>query len=122
MTKLDAFTYGEHRIAVVQTDRCVRLLWSGRATMRDPRAALLPYFTDVFAAAKADGLGVEFHLVELQACNSATIASIIDATRLAREAEVPMEVVYDGAVRWQRTSFEALRMFATRQAFAVRAA
>ncbi|HSR96367.1 MAG TPA: hypothetical protein VLM79_04810, partial [Kofleriaceae bacterium] len=47
----------------------------------------------------------------LEYFNSSTIAALIDAIRLGSEHRVPMVMIYRENVRWQRMSFDALRMF-----------
>jgi hypothetical protein len=116
---MESFSSGDFQITPIVEPDVTRLVWTGRGSMRDPRSLLVPYFQQVFAAARG---AVEMHLVGLAACNSATIAAVIDAIRLAREHALPISVVYDGSLRWQRTSFEALRMFGAQQAFTLRAA
>lgn len=82
----------------------------------------MPYFEQAFAAAERDAVALELRLAPLSLCNSATIAAIVDAIRIGRERSVPMTIVYDGSQRWQRVSFDPLRMFSSKQALEVRAA
>jgi hypothetical protein len=98
------------------------LTWTGRGNLRDPRSVLLPYFEQVFGVAGQRTLSVVMHLSGLAACNSSTISAVIDAIRIARETGVALELVYDATVRWQRMSFEGLRVFVGRQPFTLRAA
>lgn len=89
----------------------LRLEWRGRSAARDPRAILIPYFEQAIAVARDSGRPVEMHFEGLEYFNSSTIAALIDAIRLGSEHRVPMVMIYRENVRWQRMSFDALRMF-----------
>jgi hypothetical protein len=119
---LPSLTCGELSIVPTREDKALQLVWSGRSTSRDPRGTLVPYFEQAFAAAERDAVALELRLAPLSLCNSATIAAIVDAIRIGRERSVPMTIVYDGSQRWQRVSFDPLRMFSSKQALEVRAA
>jgi len=89
----------------------LRLEWRGRSAARDPRAILIPYFEQAIAVARDSGRPVAMHFEGLEYFNSSTIAALIDAIRLGSEHRVPMVMIYRENVRWQRMSFDALRMF-----------
>jgi len=100
---------------------CLRLEWRGRSAARDPRAILIPYFEQAIAVARTSGTPVEMHFEGLDYFNSSTIAALIDAIRLGSEHRVPMVMFYKENVRWQRMSFDALRMFTREHDFQLRA-
>ncbi len=60
------------------------------------------------------------HFEGLDYFNSSTIAALIDAIRLGSEQRVPMVMIYKQNVRWQRMSFDALKMFTTEHDFQLR--
>jgi hypothetical protein len=111
---------GELAIEPVLDTGGVRLVWRGRSDTRDPRTVLNPYFQQVFAAAHLCGGRVEMDFGSLEYFNSSTIASLIDAIRLAREHRVSMVMTYKQSVRWQRMSFDALRVFTRDHDFELR--
>ena len=98
----------------------LRLEWRGRSAARDPRAILIPYFEQAIAHARESGTPVEMHFEGLEYFNSSTIAALIDAIRLGSEHRVPMVMIYKQSVRWQRMSFDALRMFTSEHDFQLR--
>jgi hypothetical protein len=98
----------------------LRLEWRGRSAARDPRAILVPYFEQAIAVARESGTPVEMHFEGLDYFNSSTIAALIDAIRLGSEQRVPMVMFYKQSVRWQRMSFDALRMFTREHDFQLR--
>ena len=112
---------GELRIDFTVDPECLRLVWHGRSAARDPRAVLVPYFEQAIELARRSGTPVEMHFEGLDYFNSSTIAALIDAIRLGAEHRVPMVMIYRENVRWQRMSFDALRMFTREHDFQLRA-
>ncbi|HET9625657.1 MAG TPA: hypothetical protein VFP84_30035 [Kofleriaceae bacterium] len=90
----------------------LQLLWKGKSNSRHPLEMLTPYFRDVLAAAAARGLPLELHFEKLEHFNSSTITSIIKLIQDARLRAVKLVLVYDSALKWQKLSFDALRVFA----------
>ena len=111
---------GELCIDSVAGPEGLRLEWRGRSAARDPRAILIPYFEQAIAVARASGIPLEMHFESLEYFNSSTIAALIDAIRLGSEHRVPMVMIYKQSVRWQRMSFDALRMFTSEHDFQLR--
>jgi hypothetical protein len=56
-------------------------------------------------------VGLELHFEELDYFNSSTITSLIQLIQEARAKGIPLTYVYDPALRWQKLSFDALRVF-----------
>jgi hypothetical protein len=90
----------------------LQLLWKGKSNSRHPSALLGPYFRDVLADADARHLPLELHFEKLEHFNSSTITSIIKLIQDARARAVKLVLVYDPALKWQKLSFDALRVFA----------
>ncbi len=55
---------------------------------------------------------VEMHFEKLEHFNSSTIAAIIRFIQDARTKGVRLVIVYNQALKWQKLSFDALRVFA----------
>ncbi len=89
----------------------VRLLWKGRSTARNPGEVLGPYFQEILGEAQKNQSTVEMHFVALQHFNSSTVAAIIRLIQNARTRAVPLVFVYDEGVKWQKLSFDAMRVF-----------
>jgi hypothetical protein len=100
----------------------LRLLWRGKSNNRHPQEALAPYFREVLAIAGGRSLPIELHFEELEHFNSSTITSIIQLIQDARARSIKLILVYDQALRWQKLSFDALRVFANDDLLELRSA
>lgn len=118
---LHELTSGDLRIDSTIDPECLRLVWRGRSAAPDPRAVLVPYFEQALELAHRSGARLEMHFEGLEYFNSSTIAALIDAIRLSSERRVPMMMIYSDTVRWQRKSFDALRMFTRDHDFQLKA-
>jgi hypothetical protein len=105
---------GDLRIEAPEDDTAhtVRLTWKGKSNNRHPNEALAPYFREVLAAAGARKQGLELHFEKLEHFNSSTITSIIQLIQDARALGIRLVLVYDSSLKWQKLSFDALRVFA----------
>lgn len=92
--------------------RAIVLSWRGKSNARNPSQVLQPYFATVLAAATTRSLGVELDFSSLEHFNSSTITSIIQLIQESRSKGVRLSIVYDARVKWQKLSFDALRVFA----------
>ena len=90
----------------------VQLLWKGKSNCRPPSETLAPYFRDVLAMANDHKVPLELHFEKLEHFNSSTITSIIKLIQDARSRPVKLVLVYDPSLKWQKLSFDALRVFA----------
>lgn len=88
------------------------LTWRGKSDIRYPGKVLAPYFAKVLERSEERGGGVEMHFEELLHFNSSTIASVIRFIQDARARGIKLVLVYNQAVKWQKLSFDALRVFA----------
>jgi hypothetical protein len=90
----------------------IRLLWMGRSTARNPGEILVPYLREVFQQAAArGGVPVEMHFEAMEHFNSSTVAALIYLIQDARGRHVPLVFVYDQNLKWQKLSFDAMRVF-----------
>jgi hypothetical protein len=85
--------------------------WRGRSSDRTPGVLLRPYFAAALDEAVARGLQIELRFHELEHFNSATVSAVIDLIQDAAARQVRLILGYDGRVKWQRLSFDALRVF-----------
>jgi len=90
----------------------VQLLWRGKSNNRHPSEALVPYFREVLATAVTRKVPLELHFEKLEHFNSSTITSIIQLIQDSRARSIKLVLVYDEALKWQKLSFDALRVFA----------
>ena len=93
----------------------IRLDWKGKSNDRQPRKILDPFFVQVSDAALHQKVGIEMHFEELEYFNSSTITAIIQLIQDLRARKVPLEIQYDGSIKWQKLSFDALKIFEKRQ-------
>ena len=88
------------------------LTWKGKSDDRHPAKILGPYFASVLDRAAARPSAVEMHFEKLDHFNSSTIAAVIRFIQDARARGVKLVLVYNQALKWQKLSFDALRVFA----------
>ncbi len=89
----------------------LRVTWLGKSADRSPATILAPWFEKLLAEAKAGATVVEMHFERLEHFNSSTITALIRLIQNARNAGVRLVMVYDQNLKWQRLSFDALRVF-----------
>jgi len=119
---MQGLTVGDLRIEALDTPPAVQLLWRGKSNERHPGEALAPYFREVLAAAGTRNLPVELHFEKLEHFNSSTITSIIQLIQDSRTRSIKLVLVYDQALKWQKLSFDALRVFAKDELLELRSA
>jgi hypothetical protein len=88
------------------------LTWRGKSDDRYPGKVLGPYFGRVLARAEERKAPVEMHFEKLDHFNSSTIAAVIRFIQDARQRGVKLVLVYNQQLKWQKLSFDALRVFA----------
>lgn len=110
---MDSLRAGDLTIDVVEVDDppTIRLHWLGMSTERNPGQVLGPFFATVLTAAAEPPRPVELHFEQIERFNSSTILSIIQLIQEARHRGLRLVVVYDAGRKWQRLSFDALRIF-----------
>ena len=89
----------------------LELVWSGKSNDRQPGKILSPYFTKALQHASAQSVPLELHFETLDYLNSSTITAIIQVIQDARARGVKLVIVFDPNRRWQKLSFDALRVF-----------
>ena len=92
-----------------ETPTLVRLRWLGRSVSRDPGKVLRPYFQELLADAETRHRAIEMHFEKLEHFNSSTIAALIQLINSARDRKLQLKLVYDGNLKWQSLSFDALK-------------
>jgi hypothetical protein len=103
---------GDLEIAAETPGDAVRLRWAGKSNDRQPAKTVGPYLHTALNEAARSGGALELCFESLQHLNSSTIALIVELVQRARQKGVRLALVYDPRVRWQKLSFEALRVFA----------
>jgi hypothetical protein len=118
---MDNFVAGDLTLAfnAARTD-AIELTWLGRSNDRNPDKLLNPYWQITLAEAAQRTLPIELHFQKLQHFNSSTITVIIQFIQEARRRAARLVVVYDQAIKWQKLSFDAMRVFVTDELFQLR--
>ena len=121
---MDTLIVGDLRIEALEgiPPAPVQLLWKGKSNDRHPSVALAPYFRDVLSEAGTKKVPIELHFEKLDHFNSSTITSIIQLIQDSRAQSIKLVLVYDQALKWQKLSFDALRVFAKDDLLELRAA
>lgn len=89
----------------------LELVWSGKSNDRQPGKILGPYFNKAIQHAASQSVPLELHFETLDYLNSSTITAIIQVIQEARGRGVKLVIVFDPNRRWQKLSFDALRVF-----------
>jgi hypothetical protein len=108
---VDNLTAGDLSIEVSTADDALRCVWTGKSSDRQPGTFLAPYFASLLDAAASDEKHLEMHFEHLEHFNSSTITALIRLIQAARKQKVKLVMVYDHELKWQRLSFDALRVF-----------
>jgi hypothetical protein len=110
---MENFTVGDLRIeaAAPAPPAPLTLTWRGKSNDRSPARTLAPYFASALASATERGTALELHFEKIDHFNSSTITAVIQLIQDARRAAVDLVLVYDAALKWQKLSFDALRVF-----------
>jgi hypothetical protein len=85
--------------------------WRGKSNERNPPEILKPWFEKLIAAATEGKSGIEMHFEKIDHFNSSTITALIKLIQVCRKSTVKLAMVYDQSLKWQRLSFDALRVF-----------
>lgn len=91
----------------------LRLFWRGKSNQMQPGQLLDPYLTEALDTAQQASAAVEMHFESVDHINSSTITVLLQALEEARQRGVRVVLVYNSARKWQRVSFEGLRVFTT---------
>lgn len=102
---------GDLKIDIREEANKLELHWLGMSNDRQPELVLKPFFAEVLQHAVDANKTVAFHFERIERFNSSTILSIIKAIQGARHMGIALELVYDPSRKWQRLSFDALRIF-----------
>ncbi len=89
----------------------IRCVWKGSSNDRHPNKILAPYFSDLLQEAESDNLGVEMHFEHLERLNSSTITALIKLIQDCRSRAIKLTLYYNDRLKWQKLSFDALRVF-----------
>jgi hypothetical protein len=103
---------GDLTIEVAVTpDAVFQCMWKGKSNERNPPEILRPWFDKLLATVGEKKGTVEMHFEKIEHFNSSTITALIRLIQTCRKANLKLVMVYDQTLKWQRLSFDALRVF-----------
>jgi hypothetical protein len=85
--------------------------WKGKSNERNPPEVLKPWFDKLLAGAVERKGTIEMHFEKIEHFNSSTITALIKLIQICRKSNIKLAMVYDQTLKWQRLSFDALRVF-----------
>jgi hypothetical protein len=92
-------------------DNVFKCVWKGKSNERNPPEVLKPWFDKLLAEVGDKQGSIEMHFERIEHFNSSTITALIRLIQVCRKTSVKLVMVYDQTLKWQRLSFDALRVF-----------
>jgi len=110
---MQSLIVGDLRIEALEdcAPPAVQLLWKGKSNERNPPEILKPWFEKLLASVTEQKGSIEMHFEKIEHFNSSTITALIKLIQVCRKSNVKLVMVYDQSLKWQRLSFDALRVF-----------
>ncbi len=103
---------GDLTIEVTEaTPGAYQCTWKGKSNERNPPEILRPWFDRLLATVTERKGSIEMHFEKIEHFNSSTITALIRLIQSCRKNNVKLTMVYDQTLKWQRLSFDALRVF-----------
>lgn len=91
----------------------VSLVWSGRSTVREPGAFIVPVLARALELGRSSDKPLVLDFRAMAYMNSSTITPIIRLLGKATRTVNKVRVVYRKDLKWQELSFTALEVFQT---------
>ncbi len=102
---------GDLTINITNQEGLLGLDWRGKSADRQPQVALSPFFDEVANEAAEQTAAIEMHFENLEHFNSSTITVLIQFIQKLRQKNIKLRIVFNAGFKWQRLSFDALRIF-----------
>lgn len=93
--------------------QAIRVVWRGKSDDVRPTRFLAPHFQALMDEASRLAVPIEMRFEELEYINSSTLSALAQLIRECRTKAVKLVMVYDPERKWQKLSFDALRVFLT---------
>jgi len=91
--------------------QAIRVVWRGKSDDVRPARFLAPHFQALIEEAARVGAPIEMRFEELEYINSSTLSALAQLIRDCRTKAIKLVMVYDPDRKWQKLSFDALRVF-----------
>jgi len=108
---LEDCRFGDLVITAHESGGVIRVDWNGKSNDRQPGKVLDPWFGRAVSRALDSHASIEMHFEGLEFFNSSTITSIIQLIQDVREKGIKLVIVFNAQLKWQKLSFDALRIF-----------
>ena len=108
---MENLAHGDLQIEVAEAGGVVSCTWRGKSNERNPPEVLKPWFDKLLAEVTEKQASLEMHFEKIEHFNSSTITALIRLIQFCRKSNIKLAMVYDQALKWQRLSFDALRVF-----------
>ena len=92
----------------------IELIFKGKSVERDPGRFLNPIFSDLLMEGKKKNKRIIVIFTTLDYMNSSTIMAISKFLEKGKDSNCMITVQYDNGRRWQKMSFNALKIFQTK--------
>ena len=96
-----------------EIERAIELKWLGKSVEREPGKILNPIFSDLLMQGKKENKRIIVDFSFLDYMNSSTIMTISKFLEKGKDSENQITVRYNSSRRWQKMSFNALKIFQT---------
>ncbi len=91
----------------------IRVWWRGKSEDMHPARLLAPHFRALLDEATNRGAPLELHFEQLEYINSSTLVALSQLIRDGRARSIKLVMFYDSERKWQKLTFDALRVFVT---------
>lgn len=106
---MEHFTFQDLTVNWTSDGPRQQLFFFGRSNSRHPGLIMGPMLTQVLDVARQGGRAIELDFLKLDHFNSSTISALVQFINQSHDAGVKLLIRYDGRLKWQVLSFEALQ-------------
>ena len=106
---MERFTFQDLTVNWTTDGSRQQLSFLGRSNSRNPGLIMAPMLTQVLETARQRGHGIELDFIKLEHFNSSTISALVQFINQTHDKGVRLVIRYDGRLKWQVLSFEALQ-------------
>ena len=113
MKEKRTFTNDDLTLEIVDADTSIEIRWFGKSIDREPGNFLNPILSDLLMEGKKKKKRLILEFRDLAYMNSSTIMTISKFLENGNDGNNKITIRYDLERRWQKLSFNALKIFQT---------
>ena len=98
-------------IELSEQDASVDLIFIGKSKDRSPSEFINPVLMKAYDTAKTVPKEIVLNFYRMSFMNSSTVAPIIKLWSMLKNESIPLRVVFNADLSWQKTSFAPLAVF-----------